>query len=279
MRTWERLPLRQLHAWMSARLRVRVQLLEQSSELSMLTIARICARVRRPPAEVSNSGGVVLEACDAFDPAHGSSQGMLRWLRSVAAPAGWLCGQDVLDYGCGSGALGICALRLGGRRLAAVDLDRRALAATRINAQANGLADRVDLFFPPAEGLQRDFDDFFDDFEEVWRREAARLGSADLPSLRVPGGHDEDGGVFGCVLANMRKNALLRCARSLVKLCRRGGVVAVSGFMLDFEERVVVEAFRAAGLECRVDLDAPCMADYGDFMASAGYGVFWGRRP
>lgn len=57
----------------------------------------------------------------------------------------WLDGQPlddcvVVDYGCGSGILGIAALLLGARRVIAVDNDPQALVATRDNAERNGIA-------------------------------------------------------------------------------------------------------------------------------------------
>ena len=50
-----------------------------------------------------------------------------------------LDGQLVVDYGCGSGILGIAALLLGAREVVAVDIDPQALQATRDNLQRNGL--------------------------------------------------------------------------------------------------------------------------------------------
>ena len=57
----------------------------------------------------------------------------------------WLDGQPlqdctVIDYGCGSGILGIAALLLGARRVVAVDNDPQALIATRDNAERNHIA-------------------------------------------------------------------------------------------------------------------------------------------
>jgi ribosomal protein L11 methyltransferase len=54
----------------------------------------------------------------------------------------WLDGQPlqdctVIDYGCGSGILGIAALLLGARQVVAVDNDPQALIATRANAERN----------------------------------------------------------------------------------------------------------------------------------------------
>ncbi len=49
-------------------------------------------------------------------------------------------GRTVIDYGCGSGILGIAALKLGAAHAIAVDLDHQALLATRDNAHRNGVA-------------------------------------------------------------------------------------------------------------------------------------------
>ena len=50
-----------------------------------------------------------------------------------------LAGDSVVDFGCGSGILGIAALRLGAARLLAVDNDPQALAATADNATRNAI--------------------------------------------------------------------------------------------------------------------------------------------
>ncbi len=52
-------------------------------------------------------------------------------------------GERVLDYGCGSGILGIAAAKLGAASVDAVDLDRQALEAAAANARANGVALRI----------------------------------------------------------------------------------------------------------------------------------------
>jgi len=52
-------------------------------------------------------------------------------------------GERVLDYGCGSGILAIAAAKLGAAEVDAVDLDPRALDATRANARANEVSVRV----------------------------------------------------------------------------------------------------------------------------------------
>jgi ribosomal protein L11 methyltransferase len=54
-----------------------------------------------------------------------------------------LAGRTLIDYGCGSGILGIAALKLGAAAVTAVDLDHQALLATRDNAVRNGVASQI----------------------------------------------------------------------------------------------------------------------------------------
>lgn len=58
----------------------------------------------------------------------------------------WLDGLEwqnktLIDYGCGSGILGIAAVLLGAQHVLAIDNDPQALLATRANALRNGIAD------------------------------------------------------------------------------------------------------------------------------------------
>jgi len=67
----------------------------------------------------------------------------------------WLDGTDVtaltvVDYGCGSGILGIAAALKGAARVICVDTDPQALEATTENAARNGVADRVSCQLPAA---------------------------------------------------------------------------------------------------------------------------------
>jgi ribosomal protein L11 methyltransferase len=54
-------------------------------------------------------------------------------------------GTRVIDYGCGSGVLALAAARLGAARVDAFDIDPQALVATRDNAAANGVEERIFL--------------------------------------------------------------------------------------------------------------------------------------
>jgi ribosomal protein L11 methyltransferase len=60
-----------------------------------------------------------------------------------------LAGKTLVDYGCGSGILAIAALKLGAARAIGVDNDEQAIAASRDNAQRNGVAEKLDLYLPP----------------------------------------------------------------------------------------------------------------------------------
>ena len=67
--------------------------------------------------------------------AHPSTWQCLRWLDEHLH-----AGQSVLDYGCGSGILGIAAKKLGAGRVVATDMDPDALVVSARNARQNGVA-------------------------------------------------------------------------------------------------------------------------------------------
>ena len=52
-------------------------------------------------------------------------------------------GESVLDYGCGSGILGIAAMKLGAGKALGVDIDDKALEAAADNAARNGISLRL----------------------------------------------------------------------------------------------------------------------------------------
>src|ERR1700690_367850 len=62
-----------------------------------------------------------------------------------------LSGRSLIDYGCGSGILGIAALMLGAAQVTAVDLDPQALIATRDNAIRNGVSAQLETQSVPAK--------------------------------------------------------------------------------------------------------------------------------
>lgn len=65
----------------------------------------------------------------------------------------WLDSQDltdslIVDFGCGSGILGIAALKLGGKRVVGIDIDPQAIEASTANATRNGVAGQIELYLP-----------------------------------------------------------------------------------------------------------------------------------
>ena len=75
----------------------------------------------------------------------------------------WLDAQDLtdallIDYGCGSGILGVAGALLGCREVIGVDNDPQALTATRDNASRNQVASRINVFSPESfEPTEADF--------------------------------------------------------------------------------------------------------------------------
>lgn len=103
---------------------------------------------------VSASDAVVV----ALDPglafgtgSHPSTALCLAWLDAhfCGSPAPAEAEARVIDYGCGSGVLGIAAAKLGAHDVHAFDIDPQALIATRDNAAANAVAGRIRLHEQP----------------------------------------------------------------------------------------------------------------------------------
>lgn len=110
-----------------------------------------------------------------------------------------LDGKQVIDYGCGSGILGIAALLLGAEHVTAVDIDPQALEASLDNLQRNQLSkDKLQVFFP----------------------EKAPQDQADL------------------VVANILAGPLVQLAPTLTALCKSGGQLILSGLLADQEEEL-----------------------------------------
>jgi len=77
---------------------------------------------------------------------HPTTRLCLQWLCNVVKP-----GATVLDYGCGSGILGIAAARLGAGEVLGVDIDDKALEAARDNAERNAVTVRLQHSREPLE--------------------------------------------------------------------------------------------------------------------------------
>ncbi len=108
-------------------------------------------------------------------------------------------GQTVVDYGCGSGVLGIVAAIKGAAKVICVDNDPQALIATRDNARRNGVSDNIDVMMPA-------------EFTAV---------AADV------------------MLANILAGPLIELAPVLLASLRPGGSLVLSGILEEQAEEVV----------------------------------------
>jgi ribosomal protein L11 methyltransferase len=67
----------------------------------------------------------------------------LTWLDGLA-----LQDATVVDFGCGSGILGIAALKLGAKRVVGIDIDPQAILASQDNANRNHVGEKIELYLP-----------------------------------------------------------------------------------------------------------------------------------
>jgi len=74
---------------------------------------------------------------------HASTFLCLQWLGKIDVKD-----KIVIDYGCGSGILGVAALLLGAKKVYATDIDPQAVLATKQNAELNGVLDRLYVGLP-----------------------------------------------------------------------------------------------------------------------------------
>jgi ribosomal protein L11 methyltransferase len=139
-------------------------------------------------------------------------------------------GRNVIDYGCGSGILGIAALKLGAAHVTAVDLDPQALLATRDNAIRNGVSAHIDVL-----GVSEDGDHARgagDPGVGVHGNDVrgAGIGYSDAPGAEAPG---RDPGLRPayCVMANILAGPLIELAPKLTAACEPGGYLLLSGLL------------------------------------------------
>lgn len=103
----------------------------------------ICPSWTPPPNP--NAVNLMLDPGLAFGTGtHPTTYLCLQWLAEQT-----LEGKTVIDYGCGSGILGIASLLLGADHAIGADIDPQALLATRSNVERNQLpSERFPVFFP-----------------------------------------------------------------------------------------------------------------------------------
>ena len=105
-----------------------------------------------------------------------------------------LTGRRVLDCGCGTGILGITAIKCGAASVVAYDIDEFSSDNARHNAVLNGVGEQIDVL----------------------------LGNANVLS------HVE--GIFDVVLANINRNVLLQDMEAFHNVMASGASLVLSGF-------------------------------------------------
>lgn len=105
----------------------------------------ICPSWLTPP--VPEAINLILDPGLAFGTgSHPTTALCLTWLEQMD-----LAQKTVIDYGCGSGILGIAALKLGAKQVQAVDIDEQALIATKNNALTNQIdMNTLNICYPEA---------------------------------------------------------------------------------------------------------------------------------
>lgn len=124
----------------------------------------------------------------------------------------------ILDVGCGSGILGMLALKFGAVYSVGTDLDPCAVEATHENMQGNGI--RPDQYEVMIGNLIND------------------------PEIQERVGYEK----YDIVAANILADVLVELTPVIVSQLKTGGIYITSG-IIDDKEQTVVEAVERAGLE------------------------------
>ncbi|WP_349253229.1 50S ribosomal protein L11 methyltransferase [Bradyrhizobium sp. CB3481] len=112
---------------------------------AMLAELRLCERAH--DVEVSGLPLHILPGVLSPRLSHGPDALMSRWHIESGA--------TVLDLGCGSGVLGLAALRAGAASLVALDINPQAVLTTKINIERLGYSDRAEVRYSDTySGLQ-----------------------------------------------------------------------------------------------------------------------------
>lgn len=127
---------------------------------------------------------------------HPTTQLCLEWLANEI-----IGGEDVIDYGCGSGILALAALKLGARKAWAIDNDPQAIEATLENAKRNQITDNTIEAFTP-ETLPADL-------------------------------------YVDILVANILANPLIALAPHFARLVKPGGKIVLAGILTEQVENII----------------------------------------
>jgi ribosomal protein L11 methyltransferase len=122
-----------------------------------------------------------------------------------------LNGKRVLDCGCGTGILGIAALKCGAKHVVSYDIDEWSAENTKYNAELNGVGPQMDILHGDVHILT----------------------------------HVE--GIFDVIVANINRNILLDDMEHFHNVLAKGGTLAISGFYED-DAPMLLEKAQALGL-------------------------------
>ena len=148
----------------------------------------ICPSTCEPvkPDEVN----IIIDPGMAFGTgSHETTRLCLEWLAAAD-----LRNKSVLDFGCGTGVLGIAAGKLGAQSVVGVDIDTRAVQVANENTAINGVGS----------------------FKAVTNEEFAAYSA---------------GKVFDIVIANILANTLIELKETLVGFCDQKGQLLLSGIL------------------------------------------------
>lgn len=144
---------------------------------------------------------------------HETTQLCIRQIRKHVTPD-----TEILDVGCGSGILGMLALKFGAKHSVGTDLDPCAIDATYENMEVNGISK--------------------DQYEVM-------IGNIiDDKAVQDKVGYE----YYDIVVANILADVLVALTPVIVNQLKKGGIYITSG-IIDDKEETVVEAVKKAGLE------------------------------
>lgn len=144
---------------------------------------------------------------------------------------------NVLDCGCGTGILGICALKLGAKSCTAYDIDEWSVENTRHNSIINQVEERMIILHGDATLLQ--------------------------PDNRIDGNTtDSIVSRYDFVMANINRNILLQDMEHFVSVMVPGATLILSGFYQD-DCQILISKAQSLGLtlhDTRHDGDWACLS-------------------